>query len=49
VEIAQLPVVISGKGEGDQIVAIPNAKASVREASNLVGRSKGELLSPEII
>ena len=42
-------VVISGNGEGDQIVESPDVKASVREASNLVGRSKGELVSPEII
>jgi hypothetical protein len=41
-------VVISGNGEGDRTVESPEVKASVREASNLVGRSKGEPVSPEI-
>jgi hypothetical protein len=41
-------VVISGSGEGDRTAVSPEVKVSVREASNSAGRSKGELVSPEI-
>jgi hypothetical protein len=41
-------VVISGGGEGDRTARSPEVKVSIREASNSAGRSKGELISPEI-
>jgi len=41
-------VVIPDNGEGDQPVESSGVKVSSREASNLVGRNKGEPVSPEI-
>ncbi len=48
VEIDQLDtVVISGGEKGDRLVESPEVKVSVREASNLAGRSESEQTAPK--
>jgi len=50
VEIDQLDtVVISGGEKGDRLVESPEVKVSVREASNLAGRSESELVAPKTL